>query len=337
MASNQRFLVYADFLGTTARYRTPDLILRGRQLLEQALVQRIVPRLEAHDMYLYVFSDTALITCPEFVPLLEPIASLFAGFLELLGNRDDILLSLWLRAAISWGEVIYQDHLHNGRRVRTIPILDTSLPKAYRLESLRKGSRIFIDPGIPLVTFPEYGDMFLKWEQITGRGEHVPNIGEFLWPAMVYRDDSTRLAQVSQTLHRWWSEALRAGSWEREDYYERMLQLDETVKLFIRAASKSLPHDTRRELLLSLLPASGMELRNVKYEWGVWFQAMKGLIESLSEDNPDNEQVFFAFERMKTILEDAVYWEHFTQELNYPDYSDFKRKLAAFGLHPSAP
>lgn len=334
MGSNHRFLVYADFLGTTTRYRTPQLILRGRQLLEQALVQRVVPRLESHDMHLYVFSDTALIACPKFAPLLEPVASLFASFLELLGNRDDALLSLWLRAGISWGEVIYQDCLHNGSRVRTIPILDTSLPKAYSLEGLRKGSRIFIDPAISPATFSGYGEMFVKWQQITGHGKHVENVGEFLWPAMIYRDGS-KLTEVTKTLHRWWSEALRTSSWERKDYHERMLQLDETVKLFVRAVSKSLA-DNKKEFLLSLLPTCGWDLRNVNYEWGVWFQAMKGLIEDLSESSLDKDEIFSAFERMKAVLKDAVYWEHFAQELNYPDYAVFKQKLATLGLHPLA-
>lgn len=333
MSSNQRFLVYADFLGTKQRYRTPQLILRGRQLLEQALDQRVVPHLEAHDMHLYVFSDTALITCPKFLPLLEPIANLFAGFLELLGNRDDALLSLWLRAAISWGEVIYQDHLHNGPRIRTIPILDTSLPKAYHLESLRKGSRIFIDPAISVATFLEQEEILIKWAQITGHGEHVPNVTEFLWPAMVYRD-STRLAQMTRMLHLWWTEALKTRSWEREDYHERMLQIDETVKLFIRAASKVLPRDCKNDLLFSLLPASDAGLRNVNYEWGMWFQAMKGLVEELTEGDLGNEKTFWSFRNIIALLRKSVYWEHFTAELNYPDYAEFKSKLADFGLHP---
>ncbi len=69
MEYKHRFVAYADFLGTTRRYSTPKLVVRGRELLEQALVQCVVPKLSADDMNLYVFSDTAIVTCPRLISL----------------------------------------------------------------------------------------------------------------------------------------------------------------------------------------------------------------------------------------------------------------------------
>ena len=89
---NSRFIVYADFLGTTHRYSKPALLVHGRELLEQALARCVVPHLITDDMYLYVYSDTAIVTCPRLRPLLKPLADLFGHFLELhdVSGNDDM-------------------------------------------------------------------------------------------------------------------------------------------------------------------------------------------------------------------------------------------------------
>jgi len=75
-------------------------------------------------------SDTAIMTCPELRPILKPLADLFGHFLELppvTGTED---MTLWLRAAISRGRNLRVEHLVTSERIRTIPLLDTSLPTA---------------------------------------------------------------------------------------------------------------------------------------------------------------------------------------------------------------
>jgi hypothetical protein len=333
MKSKYRFVVYADFLGTTRRYSTPKLVVRGRELLEQALAQCVVPKLNVDDMNLYVFSDTAIVTCPRLMPLLNPISKLFGHFIELLGDSSDASLSLWLRAAISSGKAMHVDHLQNSSRIRTIPFLDTSLPTAYNLESIRKGSRIFVDPAIPGDEFRERANLFFKWNQITGHGAYAANITECLWPAIAY-DKEERLAQMTLKLHKWWSEELNKKTWSKDAYFDRLLHLDETLKLFVRTSSAFCSGDCKRNLLFSLLPTVTARRKNVNYEWGMWFQAMKGLVEDCEERTSTIDEVIAAFGIVKEILRKAGYLQHFMKELDYPDYAGFRSKLCWLGLHP---
>jgi hypothetical protein len=83
ITDNKRFLVYADFLGTELRYSAPELVVRGRELLEQALNRCVVPLVNEHDMHLNVFSDTAILTCRCLTPLLDALADLFGHFMGL--------------------------------------------------------------------------------------------------------------------------------------------------------------------------------------------------------------------------------------------------------------
>lgn len=328
--SNMRFVVYADFLGTTRRYAKPSLVRRSRELLEQALSQRIIPSLDADDMYLYVFSDTVIVTCPQILPLVKAISKLFGHFMGLMTDDDtDDTLILWLRAGIDLGTILQVDHLANGRRIRTIPFLDTSLPKAYKLEQIRKGSRIFVDPSISFDGFGERAKWFYRWRQITGRGEYAKNIGECLWPAIAY-DTELQLAQMTQLLHGRWSAALRRKLWEKDEYIDRLLHLDETVKLFVRSASRFCTGSRRNELLLSFLPEKKHHRKNARYEWGLWFQALRGLVNDSGWSTTN--RVTTAFEIVKDILRKEQLLQHFVKELDYPDYHDFRDAAVSLGL-----
>lgn len=330
--SSRRFIVYADFLGTTRRYSTPKRVVRGRELLEQALAQIVLPRLTSEDMNLYVFSDTAIITCPKLTPLLEPIAKLFKHFLEMPNEHEDPSLTLWLRAAVSTGKAMHVDHLQNNRRVRTIPFLDTSLPTAYDLEGIRKGSRVFVDPHIQDAEFDEHATMFQRWKQITGHGGYAHNVAEYLWPAMVYESE-TDLANRTRMLHASWKRALSTRKWSKDKYFDHMLHLDETVKLFLRTSSRLCAGDCRRHLLVEVLPDTNSPRRNVVYEWGVWFQAMRGLVENCKDEPSLAVDVQKTFPVMKAVLERAGYLQHFLKELDYPDYAAFRAGLCSLDLH----
>jgi hypothetical protein len=332
MKHKNRFVVYADFLGTTRRYRKPTLIVRSRELLEQALARYVVPRLNEDDMYLYVHSDTAIVTCPRLIPLLGPISNLFSHFIEMQSDDGDKQMTLALRAAISYGKVLVVDHLQNSERIRTIPFLDTSLPMAYRLESIRKGSRVFVDPAIPDEEFRDCQDLFIKWQQITGRGIHVPNVREYLWPAKSHCDGD-RLAKTTLKVNGWWIEALSRKQWSSDDYHESTIHLDETLKLFIRTASRFCTEQHKRDVLFSLLPKSKARQTNICYKWGVWFQALRGIIENCDMNVDTVQEVEMVFEIVKTILSNAGYLEHFMSELEFPDYARFRSALSDLGLH----
>lgn len=331
VASTKRFVVFADFLGTTRRYAKPSLVVRSRELLEQALAQRIVPSLDTEDMYLYVFSDTVIVTCPKLIPLVTNVSKLFGHFMELMAEDDsDDSLALWLRAGVSLGTILHVDHLTNGRRIRTIPFLDTSLPKAYELESIRHGSRIFLDPTIPLDDFGQHTNWFYRWRQITGHGDYIKDVGECLWPAIAY-DTDTQLAQMTQLLHKRWTTALRRKLWKKEKYFERLLHLDETVKLFVRASSRFCTASRKHELLLSFLPEGKHHGKNAHYEWGLWFQAIRGLL-----DDPCDRissQVAAAVQNVTDILRKEQLLQHFTKELDFPDYLGFRQALKSLDLY----
>src|ERR1035441_8813749 len=122
VTDKERFLVYADFLGTEERYKTPELVVRGRELFEQALNRCVVPMVNTHDMHLNVFSDTAILTCPKLDPLLSTLAALFGHFLGLQDEITDARMVLWLRAGISYGKALSVDHLKTSDHVRVCQI-----------------------------------------------------------------------------------------------------------------------------------------------------------------------------------------------------------------------
>lgn len=332
MKDKHRFAIFADFLGTKKRYSTPELVVRGRELLEQAINQCVVPKLPEDDMHLYVFSDTAILTCARLNPLLEPMSRLFARFIELQDDSRDGSPSLWLRAGVSYGKALYVDHLQNTPRIRTIPFLDTSLPRAYDLESIRKGSRIFVDPVIGDNKFGDHKNYFLRWKHITGHGLFISNVAEYLWPAIVY-GDKDRLPKITQRLHGWWSKELSKKEWSRDEYYERLIHLDETVKLFVRTCCVFCPSDSKIDLLRSLLPEEDSSHKNARFTWGMWFQALKGLIESCEGRLSDIREAEKAFKTVTAILRRGNFLQHFMQELEYPDYAHFRSILSRLGLY----
>jgi len=332
MRKTNRFVVFADFLGTKQRYATPRLVVRSRELLEQALTQCVLPKLKDQDMNLYVYSDTAIVTCPSLAPLLQPVSDLFHDFIQKGGVGRDTELTLWLRAAISYGSAFEVDHLSNSDRVRTIPFLDTSLPTAYNLETIRKGSRVFVDPAIRERELGKHRGLFLRWKEITGHGHYAKNVGEYLWPAIAY-PESTRLAKATKDLHAWWNRVLNSKEWSKDDYYVKLIHLDETVKLFIRTSCLFCSHDDKKELLTSLLPSKKGPHKNIPFQWGMWFQVLKGLAESSDGNLSETQDFVNAFKTVKRILTRRKYLEHFLGELNFPDYAGFRRSLSMLGLH----
>lgn len=330
---NNRYIFYGDYLGTRERYSTkPELVVRARELLEQALNHTIVSYLEDNNMYLYVFSDTFIITCPELSLLLKPVSVLFDHFLIYL--NDGRKSNIWLRGAISYGTILESSLLKdtNHKRLEVISLLDTSLPRAYKYESIRAGSRIFIDPNINGDSFGSSQEYFLKWKKITGHGEEVKNIGEFLWPAIIY--NKSQLSSTTMKLYKRWKTLLKSKDWNDYDYQKSIMrQLDETVKLLIRASSKFCSEIQKRTLLFSLLPKSRTNFINVRYEWGFWFQIVKGVIEDCEMTDSLKQDVKCTFKIVKSILDENDFWLHFLGELKHPDYQSFKKKFNKMGLH----
>jgi hypothetical protein len=329
--SNSRFVFFADFLGTKNRYSSPHLVLRSRQLLEQSIDLYFVPYLEKFDMYLYEFSDTLIVTCNNLEFLLEPISKLFNRFLDFQEDNINSQINLWLRAAISYGEIMESSRFHNDKRIRTIPFLDTSLPYVYELESIRPGGRIFLDPKISVSNFGNYQKYFIKWQQITGRGKHIADVGEFLWPASI-QSDNDRLAKKTMELNIRWINCLREKHWTKVEYNDSLIHLDETLKLFIRTCSVFCNKNQKNDVLFTPLPKDEDSVVDFQYEWGSWFQALKGIIENNDISDSGNLKIISSFKIIKNILKKNFYFQNFLGELDYPDYNLFKQKFYQIGL-----
>jgi hypothetical protein len=252
--------------------------------------------------------------------------------MELQGDIKDAHMTLWLRAAVSYGPALSVDHLQTSERIRTIPLLDKSLPTAYDLESIRPGSRVFVDPAVPDGAFAGCEKFFYKWQQITGRGRYVANVREYLWPAKRYTDDN-RLARMTLKLRGWWADALNTKEWSSDEYHmSRMIHLDETLKLFVRTCSVFCSEDRKKEVLFSLLPTTKERRENTRYKWGLWFQALRGIAEGCKMTPSMTNEFESAFRRVTAILTNGGYLQHFLGELEFPDYALFRTRLCGMGL-----
>jgi hypothetical protein len=313
--SKRRFLFYADFLGTTESYSDIQRIRIQRGDLERAVQAMVLPNLERHDLHVYIVSDSLFVCCPRLEHLLPTAAKLFAFYVSMTPGQPR------LRGAISYGEEAGSSIITNTKRVVAIPLLDNSLPRAVKLEKIRKGSRIFIDDNIPEASFARHEAYLLKWKHITGRGESENNVTEFLWPRLAY-DQSQELLGSAQRIATEWLRRLRETDWSVDEYeHGLMIQLDETLKLFIRSLASFYSEREVRSYLFSLLPQTDDHEGPVVFEWGVWFQALKALCQpkkALSSQLKNHIRV------VKEVLARGKHLETFLTELEEMDYADFK-------------
>ena len=121
--------------------------------------------------------------------------------------------------------------------------------------------------------------------------------------------------------------------WNKDEYYDRLIHLDETVKLFIRTSSAFCPEEEKKDLLRLLLPKTKSRHRNHQFEWGMWFQALKGLAENCEANPSDTRDFEVAFKNVEAILSRGKYLSHFLQEMKEPDYEPFLGVLSRLGLH----
>lgn len=328
----KRFLLFADFLGTTDTYsRSIELVVKRRELLEQTLAAYALPALALCDINLYVFSDTAIMTCPRLQPLLDIAARMFRHFSEITVDqkRLDHDTAL-LRAAICYGTTAQSNTLSNSSRVTVIPMLDDSLPRAYKLEGIRRGSRVFVDLRAAEELAADCRDLH-HWRFITGRGDPRPDIFEFFWPRGAYESDQDLLA-ATERVRRFWLGRLKSAGWGLEYEDGVMPHLDETLKLFVRSLAAKAEDDTVCRYLFDMLPASEDEIVDVKFEWGVWFQSLKALWECTPIRDRMRSELMKRSQSVREFVEKREYWAHFRTELEMPDYSGFKDLWVSAGL-----
>jgi hypothetical protein len=327
----KRCLFFADFLGTTETYSDIERVKRRRELLELSVEAYFVPHLEKEDLYVYIVSDSLFVTCPTVRPLLLPVAKLFKHFLGMKPSKPTEPLKLhMLRGAISYGEEAKTAVIKNSARVTAIPMLDDSLPRATALEKIRNGSRVFLDENVLPALTQDHENCLLRWKNITGKGDPKANVTELLWPCVAYEGQRELLDRAEQ-LRTEWLTLFRTKEWDADEYGKGlMIQLDETLKLFIRSLARSDGEEGTKEYLMSILPQTVEEKIDVKFEWGMWFQALKALSEWKKGADSIDFQVKKRLALVKEILSQESFWEHFLTELEKPDYAAFKERVATF-------
>src|SRR6185437_10101039 len=121
---------------------------------------------------------------------------------------------------------------------------------------------------------------------------------------------------------------LRSKEWDPDEYAQGlMIQLDETLKLFIRSIPRLEVKHGATKYLRSILPKTSHDKSTLKFEWGVWFQALKALSECSNELSSIERQVKESVKAVRDILTREDYWDHFRAELEKPDYTLFKQTV----------
>jgi hypothetical protein len=323
----KRYLFFADFLGTRERYKDIQRVKRVRALLETTVELYFLQYLEKYDLYVYIVSDSLFVTCPKVEHLLLPIAKLFRHFFNLeQASPTKPLQLLMLRGAIGYGEEATTSVLKNSTRIITIPMLDASLPRVTALEPIRPGSRVFLDGRLPRALTSKHDACLLHWKMITGRGDPIPNVQEFLWPCLAYQHQE--LLVTTEWIRNQWLMLLRAKEWNDKEYRQGlMIQLDETLKLFIRSIARSGAKVEASNYLSSILPQTSNEVANIEFEWGLWFQVLMALSETSTNIDSHFRDGLVV---VKKILLNNDYWNLFTTELEKVDYAVFKEAITAF-------
>ncbi|MGI0034596.1 MAG: hypothetical protein ACRD98_01830 [Nitrososphaera sp.] len=327
---NLRYLLFADILGTKASYSNSlTLTWQKRALLDKILDGVVIPRLDSLDARLYVASDSVILAVPEFPSLLQLAAQLFAHCLKHSLRMSDFPQYILLRGGISYGTAMEAKGLRASPRVQVLNILDDSMPKAYYLESLRQGSRLFLDHEIPYRN-NEVARLIVPWEAIPGVGNPALSFTrEYHWPGAAAE---CPIATILPALHASWLRFLnKADPLEIRGYDEALLHLDETVKLLIRCCPLVANRNSYVETLLRLLPNNQSEVTAIEFEWGVWFQAIRALLQIVPADtSKQSKKIHRCIQQMKQILCDTAnmhYWSIFVAELIKPDYMDLKNNL----------
>lgn len=330
-----RFLAFVDYLGTRELYSRPvvnaALIEERRYELEHAVQIKLQSLLAQKKIEIGIFSDTVLIAGADFGDVLAGAISLLGLVLQKTIDRADPNDIRLLRGGISGGVELRSGYLPSTPGVHVIPFYDGSLAFAYELESVRRGSRLFMSRELA-----EHSGSYQKyrfdWQSMPGFGKPAEGIHEILWPAVVHGGDLSGLSQLLYDCFEFWRNALTTEpSIGPDEYRSTLYHLDETLKCIARsfmcfgdAPNVGMP-------LLRLLPTSDdrMEDCNIRFVWGIWFQVILVLCK-LGIADRYSSQVRFALNELKR----RDYYDKFVAETDYPDYQimkPFVKKILRLG------
>jgi len=244
-----------------------------------------------------------------------------------------------LRGGIAYGEVLTSRSLSSSNHVDVAEIFDTSLALAFDLETLRKGSRIFLcEDTYAEATRTSIGCCH-KWKAVTGIGSPLSPAFEFYWPTALFQPEG-QFREYFDMLCTVWYRLFTAhkSTWEVPEYDSSLYQLDETIKLCIRSAAFA-PREQARgiwDLLLAHLPTERSELTSLdfRFTWGTWFQILWVLLVMSEKYSflPTAAPLRDLIDGNLRIIEGLNYIATFRHELENPDYSWFRGKLAMLKL-----
>jgi hypothetical protein len=333
----KRYLLFADILGTRGLYKARNSLLleKRRTSLGHALRTAVYPYIDnanVNRMRINLFSDTALVASPNLGVLMEAAAKLFYVFSLRTSQAtipDEFFL---LRGGIAYGEVLTSHSLASGNHVDVADIFDTSLAMAFELETLRKGSRIFLCEDTHAEATKTMINCCHKWHSVTGIGSPVSPAFEFLWPTALFEPEG-RFGEYFDMLCTVWYRLFTAKKdWEIPEYDTALYQLDETIKLCIRSAARAPRRQARAtwDRLVSYLPTERRELAalDVRFTWGTWFQILWALL-LLKEQHPflpTQASLRDLIGRNLRIVADLDYIATFQHELENRDYAWFRKK-----------
>jgi hypothetical protein len=339
--SKMRYLLFADVLGTGSLYAAGEnkahIIERKRTVLEHCARISIFPYLSykyGSSNHLSLFSDTVLFACEEISALFEAAANLYYTFSQHsfpANSMDDLYL---LRGGIAYGRALTSDALSSSQKVSVAKIFDTSLALSYRLEGIRRGSRIFLCEETYKSALASGSRACFKWTAISGIGPPIAPAFEYNWPAFLLSTPGSRFCPYLNELARvWLSLFSQREIWKVAEYDQTLYQLDETIKVCIRAsmlASEEVAIDVFSSLL-GLLPSFTPELEeiDIRFTWGTWFQVFWAIL-VLTDKYPS---IFKGHDTTEILRENIFiitrkgYTKTFRAELQQEDYLYLRQRL----------
>jgi hypothetical protein len=244
-----------------------------------------------------------------------------------------------LRGGIAHGEALISRSLSSGNHVDVAEIFDTSLSLAFDLETLRKGSRVFLCEDTYAEATRASTSCCHRWEAVTGIGSPISPAFEFYWPAALFEPEG-QFREYFDMLCAVWYRLFTAkkNTWEVPEYDSALYQLDETIKLCIRSATFA-PHAQARamwDLLVGYLPTERPELASLdaRFTWGTWFQILWVVLLMKEKHSflPTKALLRDLINRNLRIVADLDHMATFRHELENPDYGWFREKLAGLDL-----
>lgn len=336
-----RYLLFADILGTDALYTSKprpksELIEQKRTSLGHAVRTAVFPYFDSQfhaRIHISVFSDTVLVASENLQVLLSSASRLFHVFScrSFSAKLDDELCLL--RGGIAYGQVLTSRSITSEKNVDVAQIFDTSLSLAYRLEGIRKGSRIFLCHKTFQAAKRRSDVPCHKWQAITGIGPPVSPAFEYLWPTALFQARGEFTAYLLKLSELWYRLFTARRSWAVPDYDRSLYQLDETMKVCIRSTAYT-PRRCLRDIwscLLALLPTQNRKLAmlDIRFTWGTWFQVLWMLI-LLQHKYPSlasTKTLRQLLRRNILVIDKHQYMPTFLGELRNPDYQWFRLKL----------